>query len=223
MNYAMVQTLILKDWYLQRWLILGCFGGGLVSLAVIAFGGNIGFIFGLILLITALVALSGQLAVAAIVGERKEQTLPFVMTLPISYREYTTAKILGNLIIFFMPWALMLAGSVALLYLSPKSGGLIPYTVVMGMEILLNACLLVSVAVVTESQAWTIGAIITGNIGVNVIGYCIAHLKGILDWMWGSSAHWNASAYAALGAEFALAAMMVGLTFFIQSRKKDFL
>ena len=42
---------------------------------------------------------------ATVVEERTDQTLPFVMSLPISAAEYTTAKILANLLIFLIPWA----------------------------------------------------------------------------------------------------------------------
>ena len=223
MNYSMVKVLMLKDWYLQRWLILAAFGGGLASLAVVAFGGNVGFIFGLILLITALITLSAQLAISTIVNERKEQTLPFVMSLPVSYREYTASKILGNLLLFTIPWLLLLAASVGLLLLGPKSHGLVPYTVIMATEILVNACLIVTVATVTESQPWTIAAIITGNVGLNIIGYLVAHVPGISAWMWGAAVRWTPAAYAVLCTEYALIALLIGGTFFVQSRKQDFL
>ncbi len=36
------------------------------------------------------------------------------MSLPISYREYTTSKIWGNLLIFLVPWLTMVLGSLAL-------------------------------------------------------------------------------------------------------------
>jgi len=223
MNYPMVKILMLKDWYLQRWIILATFAGGLASLGIIAIGSDGAFFIGLLLLITALVALSGQLAMSAIVGERKEQTLPFVMSLPISYREYTTSKIVGNLLIFVVPWAVMAIGSFALLAFSPKSQGLIPYTAIMATEILVNACLVASVAVITEAQSWTIAAIILGNIGLNGIGYLVAHVNGVARWMWGSSIHWSPAAYALLITEFAIIGLMIGFTFFTQSRKKDFL
>ena len=222
MNYSMVRVLMLKDWYLQRWLIVAAFGGGLASLAVVAFGGNVGFIFGLILLITALITLSAQLAISSIVNERKEQTLPFVMSLPVSYQEYTASKILGNLLIFTIPWLVLLAASIGLLLLGPKSG-LVPYTVIMATELLLNACLIVTLATVTESQPWTIAGIITGNVGLNIIGYLVAHIPGISSWMWGPAVRWSPAAYVVLFAEYALIALLIGGTFFVQSRKKDFL
>ena len=48
-----------------------------------------------------------------VVEERNEQTLPFVMSLPISPMEYTTAKILANLLIFLVPLGALMLGSFA--------------------------------------------------------------------------------------------------------------
>jgi ABC-type Na+ efflux pump permease subunit len=65
-------------------------------------------------LITVIISIGAQMAVSTIVTERKEQTLSFVMSLPISYREYTACKVWGNLIIFLVPWLTMLLGSFGL-------------------------------------------------------------------------------------------------------------
>ncbi len=132
MNFSMVKRLILKDWYLQRWLILGSLPAGAITLGIIAIGGNAGFFLGILLLVTVIIAVGGQLAVATMVSERKEQTLAFVISLPISYREYTAAKILGNLLIFLVPWITLVLGSFALLMFPPALHlGLIPFVAIM--------------------------------------------------------------------------------------------
>jgi ABC-2 type transport system permease protein len=223
MNYTMVKTLILKDWYLQRLAIFGSLFGCLATLGIIATGGKVAFFLGLILLIMVIVSIGGHLASATIVTERKEQTLPFVMSLPISYREYTTSKILGNLLIFLVPWLTMVLGSFAILLLSPSSRGLIPYVAVMSTEILMTTCLIIGVAVITESQGWTVAAIMVGNLAVNIMGYLVAHIAGIAKGMWGPTIQWTSSASVVLLAELATIALFLAGTFFVQSRKKDFL
>ena len=115
MNYAIVKELVLKDWYLQRWVIMASLVGVVATLGIIATGGKVAFLLGLILLIMVIISIGAQMAVATIVTERKEQTLPFVMSLPISYREYTASKIWGNLLIFLVPWLTMVLGSFGLL------------------------------------------------------------------------------------------------------------
>jgi ABC-2 type transport system permease protein len=223
MNYEMVKRLILKDWYLQRGVILASLAGVVATLGIIATGGKVAFLLGLILLIMVIISIGAQMAVATIVTERKEQTLPFVMSLPISYREYTASKIWGNLLIFLIPWLTMVLGSFGLLLLSPSSRGLLPYTAVMSTEILVSTCLILAVALITESQGWTVAAIMVGNLAVNGIGYIVAHIAGIAKGMWGSTIQWSGAASALLLAEFTTIAVLLGLTFFVQAKKKDFL
>jgi len=222
MNYTMVKRLVLKDWYLQRWAILASLAGIVATLGIIATGGKVSFLIGLILLIMVIISIGAQMAVATIVTERKEQTLPFVMSLPISYREYTTCKIWGNLLIFLVPWVTMVVGSCGLLLLSP-SRGMLPYAVIMSTEILLSTCLILAVALITESQGWTVAAIMAGNLAVNGIGYVVAHIAGIAKGMWGSTIQWSGAASTLLLGEFTTIALLLGVTSFVQSRKKDFL
>jgi len=146
-----------------------------------------------------------------------------VMTLPISYREYTASKIWGNLLIFLVPWFTMLMGGLFLLLYDPKGYGLVPYFVIMSTEILMSTCLIIATALITESQGWTVGAIMVGNIGVNLIGYLVAHIPGIAQGMWGSAIRWSGAATGVMLAEFATIALLLGTTFWVQSRKKDFL
>ncbi|HEY3973131.1 MAG TPA: ABC-2 transporter permease [Candidatus Sulfotelmatobacter sp.] len=223
MNYAMVQRLILKDWYLQRWAIIGSLAGTLAGLGIVATGSKVAFLLGLIVLLMVVISLGAHMATATIVTERKEQTLPFVMTLPISYREYTASKIWGNLLIFLVPWLTMVLGSFFLLLYDPKTYGLIPYTAIMATEILMTTCLILGTALITESQGWTVAAIMAGNVAVNLIGYLVAHIPGIAKGMWGATIQWSTAATVTLVAEFATITLLLGGTFLVQSRKKDFL
>jgi len=51
-NYAMVRRLILKDWYLNRWMIIGSVPAGLASLAIILTGKQVAFLISIILLLS---------------------------------------------------------------------------------------------------------------------------------------------------------------------------
>src|SRR5271155_5884586 len=221
MNFEMIKRLIVKDWYLQRFPILLSLLGGTAAMAILLFGGKAGFMLGLILLITVLVTISAMLTINTTVLERKEQTLAFVMSLPISYREYTAAKLLGILLIFLIPWSLFMASSFVILVLSPtKSQGLIPYVAIMGAEILVSTCLITAVGLITESQGWAIAAMMIGNVALNGFGYLVAHLDGVSRYMFGPVVRWTPTSSGLLIAEFALIGLLVGSTFLVQSRKK---
>jgi ABC-2 type transport system permease protein len=224
MNYAMIQRLILKDWYLHRWEILGSLAGAAAAMAFVIFCGKAGFFIGLTLLITVLIIVAAQLAFASSVTERKEQTLAFIMSLPISYRDYTTAKLLSNLLIFLIPWTAVSLGSTVVLLLVPAAThGLFPFTAIMCVEILLNSCLISCVAIMTESQAWSTTALIAGNVGVNIVGYLVAHIRPIAAGMTGSNIAWTSAATMCLLGELVLIALLFTLTYLIQSRKPDYL
>jgi ABC-2 type transport system permease protein len=223
MNYSMVGNLILKDWYFQRRAILLCFAGGILSLGIIAFGGKVGFYLGLLSLITIMILIAATLVMGTLVGERENQTLAFVMSLPISFREYTAAKILVNLLVFVPFWITLVAGSLGLILATPTSHGLFAFTVIMAVEILMNTCLMIAVALVTESKGWTISAMVAGNLAINVVGYIVAHIPGISDGMFGTTIHWRPAATITLTVEFALIALMLSGAFLILSRKKDFI
>jgi len=224
MNFNMIRLLVLKDWYLQRWLIIGSLVGGAMALAITVLTGKAGFFIGLILLVTVLVVEGAQLAVSTVITERKEQNLAFVMSLPISYREYTMSKILANILIFLVPWALVLSGCLIILLAAPGAvHGLVPYVTIMGAYLLVSTCAILCVTLMTESQGWATAAIIVGNVGFNAVGYLVAHIPGIAATMFGVRVLWDSTSIGIVLAEFASVLLLLTLTFLVQSRKTDFL
>jgi ABC-type transport system involved in multi-copper enzyme maturation permease subunit len=219
----MVWRLILKDWYFQRRPILLSLAGGVAALAIVAYGGKPGFTIGLILLVTVMVSIAATLVMSTMLGERENQTLAFVMSLPVSYIEYSAAKILVNLLIFVPFWLTLVGGSVALILAAPVIHGLFAFTVIMAIEILVNTCLMIAVALVTESKSWSISAMIVGNVGLNLVGYAVAHIPGIANGMFGTVIQWSPAATICVATELTLIAVLLGGAFFIQSRKTDFL
>lgn len=222
-NYSVVRQLILKDWYLNRVVILASIPVGLGALALVLTGKQVAFMLCIIILCMVIVGVGAQLAMVTTINERKEQTLAFVMSLPVSWREYTAAKILANLIIFLIPWLLLTAGTLGVLLLPGATHGLVPYTAIMAVEMLITTSLIVVAGIITESQAWTTAGIFCSSLGINVLGYVFAHLHGISTYMWGKRVQWTSTAWIILICELLTVPMMLGVTFYIQSRKTDFL
>jgi hypothetical protein len=223
MNYAVVRHLILKDWYLNRGVILGSIPVGLGALAIVLTGKQVAFMLCIILLCMVIVGVGAQLAFVTTINERKEQTLAFVMSLPVSWREYTAAKILANLMIFLIPWLPLTAGALGLLLLPGATHGLVPYTAIMALEMLITTSLIVAAGIITESQAWTTAGIFFSSLGINLGGYVFAHLPGIAKYMWGTRVYWSSTAWIILICELLTIPLLLGVTFFVQSRKTDFL
>lgn len=224
MNASIVKLLILKDWYFLRWPILGYLGAGALALALLSAGREGAFFAGSILLMTVLISAGIHVAMATVVQERTDQTLPFVMSLPISPRDYTVAKILANVLIFLVPWLVLLLGTLFLIVLLVDvPDGLIPFTVLLLTELFLGYILVLAVALVSESQGWAIGAIVFGNLFFQAFMYIVSHMPSIAATIEGPVAVWNGPAVGLLLSEIAAIVLLLGLTFYFQNRKTDFL
>jgi ABC-2 type transport system permease protein len=224
MSDSMVQRLVLKDWYFQRWAILGYLAAGAVALILLAHGGEGAFYAGAVLLLTVLITVGIHLTMATVIAERSQQTLSFVMSLPISPRQYTTAKILANVLIFLVPWATLLLGSFAVIASrSTVADGLIPFTAVILGEIFASYTLLLAIAVISESQGWTIGGIVFGNLFFQGFLYWTGHMPVLVAANDSNSIEWGGPVAALLLGELAVIVLSIGTTFYLQARKKDFL
>jgi len=224
MNISVVKRLILKDWYLNRAMIVGSLAAGLVTIAVVAacHGTQLSLIFGMIVMVTILIGI-GAMQMVTISNERKLQTLPFVMTLPISYKEYTASKIVGSLLIFLVLWSALVAAMVlSILFLPGFPHGLIPFVVIMSLEILMSTCLITAVAITTESHGWTVGVSQVGALSLNLIGWSIVRFPEIGGTMSSPAVHWSTTATVLILLEIGIIAVMLAAAFLVQSHKRDF-
>ncbi|HEV7767509.1 MAG TPA: ABC-2 transporter permease [Thermoanaerobaculia bacterium] len=223
MNYFMVKRLILKDWYFQRGPIAAYTAGGLLALAFIALGSEASFYAGTVLLLTVMITMGIHLAMVTVVQERSDHTLPFIMTLPISPKEYTTAKILANLSLYLIPWATLTIAAL-LLFSSEgaRDGALIPFTSIVLTQLLASYCLLLTVAIVSESQGWTITAMAIANLFLQGFLYWLNHQPNIARGMKGHGAVWDQMSVTLIVVELLVSVLLLSLAFVLQSRKRDF-
>lgn len=220
---SMIRRLVFKDWYFMRWAIASYLALGGLALFLVANGGEGSFYAGCILLFTVLISLGIHLAMLTVVEERAQQTLPFVMSLPISARDYTIAKVLANLLIFFVPWATMLIGALGVIAgRTAIEDGLIPYTAIILTWTLVGYTLILAVALVSESQVWAIAAMVITNLAFQAVLYGVSHVPSIAATMKGDVAVWSPAAVGLLVGEFVLVALLLALTFYFQNRKTDF-
>lgn len=225
MNIAMVSRLICKDWYLNRVGILASLFAGVVTLGMVAamHRSQLALILGVIVVVTILIGMGAMVMISA-ANERRQQTLPFVLTLPISYREYTTAKIVGGMLIFLVLGVALVADIVATILLTPGfPHGLIPFVVIMAVEILMSTCLITAVSVTTEAHGWTVASAQVGALSLNVIGWSIVRLPEIGGSMKSTTVQWGGTATTLVAAELATIVFMLLITFFVQAHKKDFI
>ena len=223
MNTPMVKRLMFKEWYFQRWSIALYVVGGIASLALLTGNSNGSFYIATVLLITVMIGVGVQIAITAGVYERTEQTLPFLMTLPVSPREYATAKIVSSAAMFFFPWLLLSLAAVSMIGMSRTGAGLTPFAAIVLTELLASFCLVLGVAIVTESQGSTIGVMIASNLFLQGFLYYVSHMPAIGRTMQGRIAVWNPTAIGLILGELAISALLLAIALVLQSSKKEFI
>jgi ABC-type Na+ efflux pump permease subunit len=221
MNTFMIKRLVLKDWHFQRWPIAACLAAGILGVALLGAGSQGSFYAGTVILITVVILIGIRLAISTIVNERKDQTLPFIMSLPISPRDYTLAKIIANLTIYLIPWtALTVATCFAVQRVNP---GVVPVAILTLVEHFTVYCLLLMTAIVSESEAWTVSVMVAGNLFLQAYLYLVGRIPGIEHSLKTKVAIWDQGSVTLLVVEIVLALMFLATTLLLQSRKRDFL
>lgn len=224
MTASMIHTLILKDLYFSRPYIAMGLPAGLLSLGLVYFGNQLGFYMGVTLLITVVVGLGMFIIFETVINERKMQTLPFIMSLPVTPLQYLCAKLWGNLLIYFMSWGILAVGTtLVILGRDAIPNGLLPLAILVLVELLVAHCLILAVALMTESQGWTIGAMVVCNLFFQLFLYTVSNHPGIKPFTQSASPVWSSMFFTFLGLLFVTATAALSIAFWIQTRKKDFL
>jgi ABC-2 type transport system permease protein len=222
MNYALVLHLIRKDWYLSRLGIGLCAVAGALSVAILLLRNEVAGFVGLSAAVIVLVMVGIVLPVVTIVNERKRQNLAFVMSLPISPMEYTLAKITANLTGFVVIW-LAITLAVLGLFAPGPFAGLIPLMLVAALAPFVAFALILSVAIVSESELGTIVVMSACNVSYTFAWYFLFRMPGVRADLASPVPIWNDSILWILAAESGVILLAFGLTFYFQSKKRNFI
>jgi len=158
-----------------------------------------------------------------IINERKKQTLPFLMSLPISVVQLTTAKLVSTVGIFLVPWLTLVTAAVSVVVARPAMpDGVIPEMVALAALPFVGFCLITGVTLVGESEGAMVAAMVVSNSSYGFGWYLMIRNPVIRADMQKPEIVWSKEILTVLGAEFAVIVLILGLTFYLQSRKRDF-
>jgi ABC-2 type transport system permease protein len=223
MTGSVVGHLILKEWRLHRLQVLVSIAAGAFALTITQLGGEGPMLVGIVWFFIALILIGTMLPIASIVNERKKQNLAFLMSLPISAIQYTTAKLVSTVGMFLVPWLTLVICALLLIEtrgIVPR--GAIPMSLILAALPFVALCLLMGAALVGESEGWGIAANVACNSSYWLVWYFLSRIPALMDNVKGPVRVWNSAALTILGSEFGLIALILGLTFYLQSRKKAF-
>ena len=224
MRGSIVGQLILKDWRLYRGQILFGVVGGAIGLAVIEWGGQGPFTIGAVAFFVAMILVAHMLPMAGIVNERKNQNLAFLMSLPVSSIQYTTAKLISALGIFLVSWLTLVAAAV--LFIETRSmapRGFIPMLLILALLPFVGFCLMTGAALVGEKEGWAMAVNVFCSCSYGLIWTAMIQIPALTANSMGPKPVWNSTVLKILGVELGLIVLTLALTYYLQSRKRDFI
>lgn len=224
MKGSVVRQLIVKDWRLQRQLIFLSIAAGVIALGVFQWGSEPAMVVGSVWFFIALIMVGTMLPMAGIVNERKKQNLAFLMSLPISSVQYTTAKLVSTLGMFLIPWLTLVMAAVLLIQTRGiVPGGAIPLVVILALLPFVGFSIMTAAALVGEKEGWAIAANVGCSSSYGLTWYFLSRNPVLMVNSKASAPVWNSTVLTVLGSELALVLLILGLTYFLQSRKRDFI
>jgi hypothetical protein len=220
MSGAVLARLILKDLYLTRWLVASSMAGGAVAIAMMPFGPVLAYVGGVSLICT-LVILNIVVVMTAVVQERKDKVLLFVLSLPVSNAGQTLAKALAATIAFVVPWLLLTVATVVVIDRSAMANGGLPFLLTVLVYLLAYHWVLLGVALATDSNGWPATVITVGNISVNFLIPYLLSRPSIVAHRTGPTAIWTADILAFIAVELIAGLAALGVAVAWQLRRQD--
>ncbi|MEP7704402.1 ABC transporter permease [Paraglaciecola sp. 25GB23A] len=222
-NSQMIKHLVMKDWALMKKSIAAYMLAGIVTLGIMGMATAITFNIAAILMITLLIVIGARSAIESIVNEKKEQTLPFILSLPVTPQDYAFAKLLSNLVLYFVPWLILVLGMLVIIVSTPIYNGVIPLVILVSAYILAAYCCYLATALLTYSEGFTISVMIVTNLLLNGFIILIMRLPELNQTFEAATASWNATSLLILAALITFSAAILLLTGILQKRLTSFL
>jgi ABC-type transport system involved in multi-copper enzyme maturation permease subunit len=218
-----IRKLIAKEFHVNRYIMAGASAGGVLSVLICALG-KTGFSIGSLMWITVIIANGVMLALYGVMTERKERSLLFVLSLPLSIADYVRAKMLGLALCFFIPWVVATAAAIVLVLVKGDvPDGLVPYTVLLSVYMLANFMVLLCWTLHVNSEAWISAAIVLTNMGVSIYMFVVGAQPGLQNHIWSPTPVWNETAWTILIVELGVIALAFTLPLFLAARRRDFI
>jgi hypothetical protein len=220
---ALTRRLIAKDLYLLRWLIAVSIGAGLLSL-LIAAEGAMRFNIGCLGWITTLIAAGIMVSMFGIANERKERSQLFVLSLPLSHRDYVRIKLLASLACYLPVWLVLSAGAVLLVLVMPNlADGLIPYTILLSAYMLTaNFAVVLCAALHFRSEGAMTAVIVAANMGISVFIFVVGALPAIHQHLDAPAPVWNTTFWTVLLIEILFLLVALALPLVFAARRRDY-
>jgi len=222
LNLPVIKLLVSKDWRLFQKQLAACVLAGIVALCLIGMARSWSFYLGSLLMIIVLVCASCFSISTSLLVERKEHTLAFVMSLPVTPLDYYLAKLVGNLVTFFVPFLVMLAGTMLVIFSTPVPDGLAVFSLLIFGHVLVAYAVSLSVAMAVESEGWNIFAMIGSMVLINPFIMLMGQLPVIKQHVNTDTIVFGPVVASILAAQVVSSVVVLMATAWVHGRKKAF-
>lgn len=222
LNIPVIRLLVARDWHLFQKQLAAYVLAGIVALCFLGLAKPWAFYVGSLMLIIVMVSIACFSISTSLMNERKEKTLAFVMSLPVSPLDFTVAKLVGNIVTFAVPFLIILGGTVAVVLFTPLPDGLVVYSLLIFAYILFAFCLSLAVAMSVESEGWATFAMIGSMVMINPYMMALSQVPAIKDRISVDAIVWTPEALGVLAALLLVGAAIVGITTWVHARKPAF-
>jgi ABC-2 type transport system permease protein len=219
----MIKLLVIKDWQIYQKQLAAFVAGMLLALSLVGMGKPWSFAAGSLLLLVLLVTIGSFSVQASLVTERKEQTVPFIMSLPVAPMDFYWGKLLANLAIYLVPFTLVAGGTTVLVLTTPLPDGLLVYFLLIWCFLLMCHCVHLCIAIAVTSEAWIMFTMMALMTLVGPYIYGIGRISAIGTNVATDNIVWSAPAVGLLAGELAVIALALGVTSWVHARKTSFL
>ena len=229
MNTSIIPQLIKKDLMIARKTIIVCCLLSLASIVIISLlhgrVPNWAFInLGITLLIVPPCTCGMMLLMRTIVMEKEKSTQLFIMSLPVTVKEFTVAKLLVNLPLFFALWLMITAAGFYFAFgLGIFPYGSIPFVTMIFLGIFIAYVGTLSVSLIYQSMGITILTMCGLELFTPAYLWIIAFLEPINSHVYDAHMVWNSAAISIVAVQVSVVALAFFVTWFVQKGKRDFI
>lgn len=218
-----IKCLVIKDWQIYQKQLAAYVVGLLVALTLVGMAKTWSFYAGALLLLVLLICAGGFAIQSSLLNERKEQTLSFVMSLPITPMAYYWSKLLANVSIYLVPFSLVVGGTAFLVLFTPLPDGLLVWSLLIYGFLAMSFFVSLCSALVLESEGWNIFVQIGLSTLISPFFLAIGSIDAIGTSIKTNNIVWSAPAIGIFAAEFAVIVLALAVTSWIHRRKTSFL
>lgn len=152
----MIKRLILKEFQMYQKQFAAYVIGLLIGLTLIGMAKTWAFYAGGMILLVLLICVGGFAIQSSLLNERREHTLSFMMSLPLTPMTFFWSKVLANLVLYLVPFTIVLAGTAFLVLFTPLPDGILIWSFLIYGFLATNFFISLGAALVLESEGWNI-------------------------------------------------------------------